>query len=345
MKLMIKYSTVLSLAALFMTSCAKRVEESSTVVEQRYIDAYVQEHYLKFPEKYPDAGFKPSGLFFIEKLATGAGTLTPVTGDTLYMRYTVRDASGNIAQTSVDSLAELLGTHSYQTYYGPQIFSMAEGGGMLGFQEAFKEMKKGDKVRILMPSWLSSYTSGGSTSWSAMTICDLELMCVIPAGTMAAFQANSLQKFAERYNNVEVVDTLPNWYFTELTPSTVTEPLPAEGDTIKLRYAGYLLDGFMFDTNIKDTAVFEAAKYGEKISSSATFNQLTVIYKSTVTDMDVVPGFGHALGRMREGSEAVVFFSSDYGYGATGSGQIPAYAMLRFYIKIESIGRVYPTTN
>ena len=339
MKLMIKYSTISALIVLLMASCAKQKEESGREMEQRYIDAYVQVN-------YPNATPTGTGLYFLDTPPTSTGD-SPATGDTLYMRYTVRDASGNIAQTSVDSLAELLGTHSYQTYYGPQIFSMASGAGMLGFQEAFSYMKPGDKARILMPSWLSSYTSGGSTSWSAMTICDLELLCVIPAGSMATFQTVSLEDFrAQHYSDKNVADSLEhNWYFVELTPPLSDTLMPAEGDTIKLRYAGYLLDGFMFDTNIKDTAVFEAAKYGEKVSSGTTFNQLTVIYKSTVTDMDVVPGFGHALGRMREGSEAVVFFSSDYGYGATGSGQIPAYAMLRFYIKIESIGRVYPTTN
>jgi FKBP-type peptidyl-prolyl cis-trans isomerase len=41
---------------------------------------------------------------------------------------------------------------------------------------------------------------------------------------------------------------------------------------------------------------------------------------------------------MKEGEEAVVFFSSDYGYGYSTSGEIQPYSMLRFYIKVEHIG-------
>jgi FKBP-type peptidyl-prolyl cis-trans isomerase len=61
--------------------------------------------------------------------------------------------------------------------------------------------------------------------------------------------------------------------------------------------------------------------------------------KEEVTSMDVVQGFAYALKQMKEGEEAVVFFSSDYGYQATTSGQIQPYSMLRFYIKVEYIGR------
>jgi FKBP-type peptidyl-prolyl cis-trans isomerase len=55
--------------------------------------------------------------------------------------------------------------------------------------------------------------------------------------------------------------------------------------------------------------------------------------------MEVVQGFAYALKKMKEGEEAVVFFSSDYGYQATTSGQIQPYSMLRFDIKVGRIGR------
>jgi FKBP-type peptidyl-prolyl cis-trans isomerase len=61
--------------------------------------------------------------------------------------------------------------------------------------------------------------------------------------------------------------------------------------------------------------------------------------KEEVSSMDVVQGFAYALKQMKAGEEAVVFFSSDYGYQATTSGQIQPYSMLRFYIKVERIGK------
>jgi hypothetical protein len=110
-----------------------------------------------------------------------------------------------------------------------------------------------------------------------------------------------------------------------------------------VRYIGYLLDDFVFDTNIADSA-----SYYKIYDSSKDYALLSVIYQeaantdgSTGTEgtMDVVDGFKNALLRMKPGGEAVTFFSSDYGYKAAGSGQIPAYAPLRFYIKLERIGR------
>jgi FKBP-type peptidyl-prolyl cis-trans isomerase len=100
---------------------------------------------------------------------------------------------------------------------------------------------------------------------------------------------------------------------------------------------GYLLDGFVFDTNLRDSA---AVHYKKDFDKTATYDVLTVMMKESVSDMDVVQGFAYALKEMKEGEEAVVFFSSDYGYQTTTSGEIQPYSMLRFYIKVEHIGKV-----
>jgi len=326
MKLIIRNTAGLMLILLLMAACARQIDESDSQVEQRLLNAFVQVNY---------SGITPtaSGLFFIPQGPQHGGQ-SPVEGNLLYMRFTTRDMNGNIVRTSVDSLARMLGTHSFRTYYGPQFSSMASGAAVIGIQEAFSYMSPGDKARVLLPSWLSSHTVGGHRTATTTFIHDLELLRVVT--DMAAFQTDSLQSFSQiHYGGI---DSLKNdWYFVELTPGT--GDLPAVGDTMKIRYAGYLLDGFMFDTNIRDTAVYEAAKFGQRIGNNEPFNELTVIIRENVSDMVVVSGFAHALKEMTDGMEAVTFFSSDYGYGSRQEGQIPPFSMLRFYVTV-TINRV-----
>ncbi len=313
---------LMAIAAIFMVSCAKEVNESDDTVEQRYLAAYAE---MNYSSVQPTA----SGLYFIPRSPRHGGT-APVPDNYVYMRYTSRSMDSTIIQTSVDSLATMLGTHSKRTYYGPQICSMAEGFGMIGIQEAFSYMKPADKARVLMPSWLSKYTSSSARSYNTTVMYDLELLRVVT--DMAAFQTDSLKQYSNQ--KFSGVDSLKyDWYFVSTTAGD--DVLPVAGDTIKIRYAGYFLDGFLFDTNIKSVA---EAEYGKDVDASATYDELNIIMDSDVAKMGVVKGFAYALQRMSEGESATTFFSSAYGYGATNYNSIPACSMLRFDIQV-TIGR------
>jgi FKBP-type peptidyl-prolyl cis-trans isomerase len=311
---------------MLLVSCAKEVSENRDELEQQYIQAYIN---TKYPGKTPSE----SGLYFLEHGGNSSGT-TPVAGDMIYIRYTRRTLAGNIAETSVESLARMSGSHSYKTYYGPKLFSTVEGATLVGLREAFLNMKTGDTARILLPSKLSAYGLSDERLYDVPMLYNLELLDVVP--DMEKFQTDSLAHYRDKYH--PGLDTLhKDLYFVTLSSSTVTgsEP-PAAEDTVKVRYVGYLLDGFVFDTNIKAIA---DSSYKKNFDKTAAYDALTVIMKEEVSSMDVVQGFAYALKQMKEGEEAVVFFSSDYGYQATTSGEIQPYSMLRFYIKVEHIGK------
>jgi len=306
-------------AILLATSCAREVNESSDEVEKRLLEAYVLVSY---------EGLQPtaSGLYFILQPPQHAG-ISPEGDNFLYMRYTSRSMDGSILNTTVDSLAKMLGAHSKMNYYGPQLFWMETGTTIRGLREAFSYMKPGDKARILLPSWLSNYIESGTKAHTTTTIYDLELLQVVP--DMAVFQTDSLRQYSIR--NFSGVDSLKyDWYFISTVPGD--NELPVAGDTIKIRYAGYFLDGFLFDTNIKSVA---ESNYGDDVDPSATYEEFVVIMDDDVSKMNVdTAGFAHALQRMSDGEEATTFFSSDYGYGITPTGQIQPYSMLRFDIKV-----------
>ena len=317
----INYLLCLVGAVLLLTSCAKEVDESADAAEQRYLDAYMHVN----TGKYPNAQLKASGMYFIPSLPQHAG-VSPKDDNYLYMRYTSRSLDQTIIATSLDSLAKMLGSYSKRTYYGPQLYTMTAGTGVRGFQEGFSYMKPGDKARLIMPSWLSNYVESGARAYSSPTIHDLELLRVIP--DIAAFQTDSLKRYSAK--NFSGVDSLKrDWYFVS-TAAGIGGP-PVTGDTIKIRYAGYFLDGFLFDTNIKEVAELN---YGDDVDPAATYAELVVIMDNDTEKMGVVKGFALALQRMSNGEKATTFFSSDYGYKATTQGQLQPFSMLRFDIQV-----------
>ncbi|MDR3350930.1 MAG: FKBP-type peptidyl-prolyl cis-trans isomerase [Prevotellaceae bacterium] len=331
-----RYFLLFSLA-IAVSGCAKSIDENADDTEKKLLQAYVTMQ-AKAGAHYDSTA---SGLYFLFPEGRKAAGAMPADTDFVYVNYTMYDLKGNIAasQYNQSAVAKQLGTFSAGTYYGPKLWSVGRNALTNGVDEALRLMKEGEKIRVLLPSWLSTVDSD-TRQYSSTTMFDIELLRVVR--DIRQFETDTLRNFSDRrYGGV---DTLKQgWYYVELQPGDVADTVAGVGDTLKVRYAGYLLDNFIFDTNMPDTA-----SYYKIYNASKNYALLSVVYQeATGTDgsesaegaMDVVDGFKYALQRMKPGAEAVTFFSSDYGYKATGSGQIPAYAPLRFYIKLEAIGR------
>jgi FKBP-type peptidyl-prolyl cis-trans isomerase len=332
-----RYFWFLVLAAM-VAGCAKSINENADDTEKKLLAAYVKMQAEREGFVYDST---ESGLYYHKFPDEGRpiGDVMPSDTDFVYVNYTMYDLKGNIATSQYNQreVAKQLGTFSDSTYYGPRLWGVGRYALTSGLEEALKLMKEGQRMRVLVPSWLSVVNSD-TRQYSTTTMFDIELLRVID--NIQKFETDMLKDFSDRYYGG--MDTLKtNWYYTDLTPDSSADSVANVGDTLKVRYIGYLLDGFVFDTNIADSA-----SYHKIYNSTKSYAAFSVIYQDNTdtedtTDgtMDVVDGFKYALLRMKPGGEAVTFFSSDYGYKATGSGQIPAYAPLRFYIKLESIGR------
>jgi peptidylprolyl isomerase len=89
----------------------------------------------------------------------------------------------------------------------------------------------------------------------------------------------------------------------------------ASGDSVTVNYHGVLWDdGTVFDSSYES-------------GTPATF-----------TTTGVVPGFKAALEGQKVGSQVIAVVAPADGYGASGSGSIPANATLVFVIDIISVG-------
>jgi len=98
---------------------------------------------------------------------------------------------------------------------------------------------------------------------------------------------------------------------------TGTGPFPAQGDTVSVGYAGYFLDGSMFDTS-----------EGKLENDVLVFRYL---------DDPMIQGFEDGLALMNKGARIEMIIPSSLAYGATGQGTIPAYTPLIFVAKMVDL--------
>jgi len=87
-------------------------------------------------------------------------------------------------------------------------------------------------------------------------------------------------------------------------------PFPEQGDTLTIAYAGYFIDGTMFENTTIDNS-----------EGTITFNFI---------DDTMIPGFEDGLKVMNKGSNIEMVIPSDLAYGAEGTYLIPPYTSLIF---------------
>ncbi|MGC9472421.1 MAG: FKBP-type peptidyl-prolyl cis-trans isomerase [Bacteroidales bacterium] len=115
------------------------------------------------------------------------------------------------------------------------------------------------------------------------------------------------------------VEPLPSGlYYVELEAGTGDSAMV--GKNVRVDYAGYFLDGTMFDTSM-DTAAIR----GDIYVASKDYSPL----EFTLGYANLIYGVQEGVSLMREGGSARVFFPSNLGYGR-GSGTIPTNSTLIF---------------
>ncbi|EKX41886.1 FKBP-type peptidyl-prolyl cis-trans isomerase [Guillardia theta CCMP2712] len=102
---------------------------------------------------------------------------------------------------------------------------------------------------------------------------------------------------------------------------------PSPEDTVRAHYAGYLLDGSLFDSSYRP-ALFPF--------SLITPDGPPVAFR--LGRGSLIPGFEEALLGMKTGGKRVVLIPPKLAYGERGSGPIPPNSPLVFYLELRTIG-------
>ncbi len=347
MKFDIKLLLALAAGAFMCIACAEEKEESQRSIQERVLDAYIK-------TKCPDAQKLPSGLTIIEKNQGSNNTIESEDGNAVYIHYSTYSLNG-VCQSTTDSVeARMLGTYDAASYYGPSLFVLNSYAITAGMSELLRQIGKNGTITAIIPPWLTSYdnsVTGGSMNGQQSTInviYKVRLENIIH--DMTKFQADSLDSYSALNFSPKIDSLSYGYYFRNLTHKNGIDAADTikNGTSVNVWYVGRLLDGYIFDTNIRDTA----RKYGI-YNPSNSYSPLKVTIESTYQEMSssgtssggsgsLVSGFARALKKMTIKDQAVTFFMSGLGYGSSGtmsSGKgVPEYSMLRFDIWMGKTG-------
>lgn len=328
----------LAVLTLFAAGCAKQKITSVNEDSKRYLEAWIS---LNHPNAQ-EAGY---GIYIIPE-GEVAGKGKEITDSTyLIVNYTSRDLEGNIIETNSIELSKQLGIYDRTTFYGPKVWEYIEGGMYKGLRQAIEGMREGGSRRVIIPSWLLTYSEYknadkyfNTASSESHKIYDIYVKETTK--DILEWQMDSLYKYSNKY--LGGIDTLSTGFFYKQLKAPVDTTSFPNDTVIYINYTGRLLDGTVFDTTIKDTAkvwgIYNSANeykpieiHWEDEASKLNFGTSD----STAEEPNMISGFQLTIWQMRAMEKGIGAFYSSHGYMRAGSGNsIPAYSPLVFEIEL-----------
>jgi FKBP-type peptidyl-prolyl cis-trans isomerase 2 len=306
---------------ILMSSCAKEKSEPLEDIQDRLLQSYITVVHLDT--------LQPTALgYYVIKISEGTGA-TPKKGDWVKWEQTQRSLDETVISTTEETVARQYGLYNanMQTvHYVPNYGYLDEAYMFRVLADAFPNMKEGAKYRLITPPRLLNST-GSSSQASGYTsyILDVTLREVIESPQDYEFDEVLVYR-AINYPEINVSDSLKyGMYYktTHVAPDTVWTvdtlgfPLPivkdttsaTEGKTVYVTYVGRFLDGFVFDTNIIDTA-----KAHNIYDPTKSYDTLSF----TIKGGNMVEGFDKIVQQLKSGDTGIGFFTSEWGYGVMG---------------------------
>lgn len=314
--------------------CAKEAVSGPNDANKLFMDAWM---YVNYPD------IQPSGLgIYVLEEQEGEGDEVIKEGNYAIVDYTVTDLQGNISSYTADTTAKKLGKYKSTNYYGPKVWLTMDATIQAGLQEAVVGMKRGGYKKVVIPSWLMTYSTYGTkqeyldqeTSYSN-TIYEFTVKDF--TDSIDVWQKDSIERYiVKNYGSLDAFSNdTTGFYYRQLEPPVSDKAFSAD-TTIYINYTGKLLNGLVFDTNIervaKDNNLYDPSKTYEpaSIKWGEKHGDITMGSSSSV-----ISGFSLTLWQMKPMEKGIGIFYSPLGYGYSGSEPaIPPYAPLIFEIEI-----------
>lgn len=333
------------IVAATLAGCAKISSEGVNIANKRYLDAWIQLTYPNAKATWNGAADE-NGIYTIES-EEGTGVQVKKDGYAI-VTYTATDLEGNITSYTDKETAKQLLVYDTTTYYGPQVWMTKNETIQAGLQDAIVGMKVGGKKKVVVPSWLMTYSSYSTAKQYLNKSSDysnaIYEICVEDfAEDIDKWQIHKMEGYmTENYGGADTFTSdTTGFYYKRLSQPTGTADKFKSDTTFYINYTGKLLNGLTFDTTIekiaKDNGLYKGSKKYEpvKITWGEKHSDITMEGSS------VVSGFSLALWNLRNlgkgdiMDKGVAVFYSPLGYGYSGSGaSIPGYAPLVFEIEV-----------
>lgn len=329
--------------------CGKTVTTSTSEATKRYLDAWV--HVQK--EKHPEYLWEQTALgSWLMEDVQGSGAPVGDFPDSFYVRvnYTYRDLDGTISGTTSEKMSQQLGTYDETYYYGPVVWYAK--GIYAGLEDLIKGMRPGGRRKALIPAWLmtfdryddvAAYMNADQSKNGDTGIYELELVeyfDYVNEWELDSISRYLTHNFAAKYGtsmSKAKADSAGTHGFYYIQTKAPADTVTLKDTTVYINYIGRLLDGRVFDTNIRDTAVFHGLYNASRTYApeSITYGDVWSDTKMGADSNSIIKGFARTLWKMKSFEEGTGIFYSPLGYGYRGSGSsIPAYSPLRFDIQI-----------
>lgn len=322
--------SALAAVAVLAAGCSKSNTESQKDDLRDFFLAWMAEN-------QPGATPTKEGIYILEE-TSGYGLAYD---NTAYAQIdiTISDIEGNVSSTTNEKMAKQLGTYNKTYYYGPRMTAAGDNVSA-ALHYVLSGMRKGGRRKVIAPFWLNTYSrydtqeeyyrKSGTDASNIMY--DIYLKDF--TNDVDRWEIDSLETdLVKLYQNAP--DSLSyGLYYHQLAPPADEEAFP--NDTIVyINYTGRLLNGQVFDTTIKDTAIV----YGI-YSSSKSYKPQKLAWAANAESLklegsSVIAGFYNTLWHMHKYEKGIGYFISRHGYSSTGSGNmIPPYSPLSFEIEI-----------
>ena len=134
--------------------------------------------------------------------------------------------------------------------------------------------------------------------------------------TLKQNEIDSRETYIESYEKTKdttLTPTTSGLYYIETEEGTGEQA--TAGKTVVVNYEGQLLDGTVFDSSWDRGSPFEF----------------------TLGQGEVIAGWDEGIAYMKEGGRAMLIIPSNLAYGASGSGSIPPYSTLVFYVQLIDV--------
>ena len=291
MQMLKKYSlycfALLGIIVLF-SACEKEYESIESIDDAK-IQAYIKQNNLTMTKD-------PTG-FYYQVLVPGTGNVV-LNKDSIFFSLNVQSLNGTTYFTTAQYTTEA----TYLGYVSPASYRLA-----------LTDVKRGAKVRVILPSYLAYGKNGsGPIPSNEIILTDIN---VLAEGLQSEVDDKLIREFLADKGITNALKASNGVYYQVLTAGTGNTVDVAS--TISAKYTGRLLSGTIFDQSGTEARVLGQVN-------------------------ELVKGYNVLLG-MKNGAKVRLFMPSDLGYGvdgrvdASGIVIIPPRAILDFDVELTEV--------